>query len=193
MTWAGDKFEWDEDKALKNLRNHGVPFSDVTRFEHETAMYIRDDRRDYGEVRLIAIGFIDVRVCVCLFIQFEMTQSALFHCARQTKGRLVLMNNFSKTDALKRARAARQAMSDAEDIAITKGAKADADNPPLTEALLKRGRGRPPLAPEARKQKVNIMLDPDIVAHFKSGGKGWQTRINASLRDVVKRAERKSG
>ncbi|MEM7463785.1 MAG: BrnA antitoxin family protein [Pseudomonadota bacterium] len=103
------------------------------------------------------------------------------------------MNNFSKTDALKRAKAARQAMSDAEDMAISRGAEADPDNPPLTEPLLKRGRGRPALAPEARKQKVNIMLDPDIVSYFKSGGKGWQTRINASLRDVVKRAERKSG
>ncbi|MEM7463784.1 MAG: BrnT family toxin [Pseudomonadota bacterium] len=67
MTWAGGKFEWDDDKALKNLRNHGVPFSDVTRFERETAMYIRDDRRDYGEVRLIAIGFIDVRVYVLVY------------------------------------------------------------------------------------------------------------------------------
>ncbi len=67
MTWAGDKFEWDEDKALKNLKIHGVPFSDVTRFEHETAMYIRDNRRDYGEVRMVAIGFIGFRVSVLVY------------------------------------------------------------------------------------------------------------------------------
>ena len=93
------------------------------------------------------------------------------------------MNSFSKTDALKRAKAARQAMNDAEDMAITKAARADPDNPPLTTPMLKRGRGRPALSPDARKLKVNIMLDPDIVAYFKSGGKGWQTRINASLRE----------
>ena len=67
MIWAGAKFEWDEEKAVKNLGNHGVPFAEVARFEHETAMYIRDDRRDYGEVRVIAIGFIDVRVCVLVY------------------------------------------------------------------------------------------------------------------------------
>jgi len=32
---------------------------------------------------------------------------------------------------------------------------------------------------------VNLRLDPAIVAHFKAGGSGWQTRINAVLKDFV--------
>jgi uncharacterized protein (DUF4415 family) len=43
--------------------------------------------------------------------------------------------------------------------------------------------GRPKKA--APKEAVNIRLDPDIVAHFRAGGPGWQSRINAALRKVA--------
>ena len=46
-------------------------------------------------------------------------------------------------------------------------------------------RGRPPLPKDARKQQVTMLLDPDVVAHFKKEGRGWQTRVNAALRDVA--------
>ncbi len=42
-------------------------------------------------------------------------------------------------------------------------------------------RGRPPLA--APKEHVNIRLDADIVQAFRSKGRGWQTRVNAALRE----------
>lgn len=45
------------------------------------------------------------------------------------------------------------------------------------------------------KQGVYIRLDPDILAHFRKDGQGYQTRINAVLRGYVeemkKRAQRK--
>jgi uncharacterized protein (DUF4415 family) len=43
--------------------------------------------------------------------------------------------------------------------------------------------GRP--KKEAPKEAVNIRLDPDGVAHFRAGGPGWQSRINAALRKVA--------
>lgn len=46
-------------------------------------------------------------------------------------------------------------------------------------------RGRPPMPAADRKQRVNVMLDPDIVARLKAGGKGWQTRLNATLREAL--------
>jgi uncharacterized protein (DUF4415 family) len=49
----------------------------------------------------------------------------------------------------------------------------------LCKLLPRRGR---PLAKEL-KQAVNIRLSPDIVAAFKSTGKGWQTRVNNALRE----------
>ena len=36
--------------------------------------------------------------------------------------------------------------------------------------------GRPRCRSEYRKRRVTLMLDPDVLAHFKAGGKGWQTR-----------------
>ena len=35
------------------------------------------------------------------------------------------------------------------------------------------------------KTQVALRLDPDIVAYFKAGGRGWQSRINAALREVM--------
>jgi uncharacterized protein (DUF4415 family) len=46
--------------------------------------------------------------------------------------------------------------------------------------------GRPKA--EVTKQPVSLRLDPEIIAHFKAGGEGWQTRINAVLSKHVKAA-----
>jgi len=46
-------------------------------------------------------------------------------------------------------------------------------------------RGRPKLPSELRKQRISILLDPDVITHFKNEGRGWQTRINAALRKVA--------
>ena len=41
-------------------------------------------------------------------------------------------------------------------------------------------------AGEAPKQAVGIRLDPNVIAHFKQAGPGWQSRINAALRAQAK-------
>ncbi|MEA3011609.1 MAG: hypothetical protein QOD42_154 [Sphingomonadales bacterium] len=46
-------------------------------------------------------------------------------------------------------------------------------------------RGRPPLAEGEKKEAVSIRLSPDVLAHFRAGGEGWQTRIDEALRKVV--------
>ena len=55
--------------------------------------------------------------------------------------------------------------------------------------LLKPKRGRPPKP--ARKRAVNIRLSPEVLEHFRSTGRGWQTRIDEALaRYVARRATR---
>ncbi len=44
-------------------------------------------------------------------------------------------------------------------------------------------RGRPRL--EKTKEHINIRLSPDVVEHFKSAGSGWQSRIDAALRQYI--------
>ena len=46
-------------------------------------------------------------------------------------------------------------------------------------------RGRPPSA--AKKEAVSIRLSPDVLTYFRAGGPGWQTRVDAELRRLVKR------
>lgn len=45
--------------------------------------------------------------------------------------------------------------------------------------------GRPPLPSELRKQRVTLMVDPEVLERLKADGKGWQTRANALLRKAV--------
>lgn len=45
--------------------------------------------------------------------------------------------------------------------------------------------GRPLLPGERKKRRVTLMLDPDVIAHFKAGGRGWTTRMNAALRKAA--------
>lgn len=45
-------------------------------------------------------------------------------------------------------------------------------------------RGRPKSA--TPKEAVSLRLDPDVLDHFRAGGAGWQSRINAALRKVAK-------
>lgn len=53
------EFEWDEDKAASNLRDHGVSFEQATQaFRDPHGIEWLDDREDYGEERsiLLAMG-----------------------------------------------------------------------------------------------------------------------------------------
>jgi uncharacterized protein (DUF4415 family) len=57
------------------------------------------------------------------------------------------------------------------------------------EHLLKPKRGRPPKA--ERKRPVNIRLSPEVLAHFRASGRGWQTRLEDVLKEHVARQRRK--
>ena len=75
-----------------------------------------------------------------------------------------------------------------EDAAINAGIAADPDTLELTDAdmaLLRPLRGRPPLA--RPKAALTMRVDADVLDAFKASGPGWQTRINALLRDAVRR------
>jgi uncharacterized protein (DUF4415 family) len=47
--------------------------------------------------------------------------------------------------------------------------------------------GRPPGRPKAAvtKQAVSLRLSPEVVTYFKATGPGWQTRLDAVLKDYV--------
>jgi len=56
------EFEWDEEKARANLSKHRVSFLTAAEiFAHEILERI-DDRENYGEIRWIALGRVDLEV-----------------------------------------------------------------------------------------------------------------------------------
>src|SRR4051812_22950136 len=131
------EFEWDEEKRRKNWAKHGLDFADTATLDWETATFVEDNRRDYGEQRYWA------------FAPKE----------RQTNGSHVLMakrrarnDDFGTPDDdipemtaadFKRARPVKQVF------------------PGIIEAA-KRARGRPRSA--APKQHVSLRLDAKVVA-----------------------------
>lgn len=47
-----------------------------------------------------------------------------------------------------------------------------------------RARGRPKA--EVTKERITIRLSPEVVQRFRATGDGWQTRIDAALKDWLK-------
>ncbi|MER2527428.1 MAG: BrnA antitoxin family protein [Candidatus Competibacter denitrificans] len=68
--------------------------------------------------------------------------------------------------------------------------------PPITQAQMDRATYRIGLKPmPVKKQKISITLDPDIIAWFKekAGERGYQTLINATLRDAIQQRHLEEG
>ena len=55
------KLEWDETKRLATLRLRGLDFADALTVFSSSELELEDDRKNYGEKRLITFGFIDDR------------------------------------------------------------------------------------------------------------------------------------
>jgi uncharacterized protein (DUF4415 family) len=75
----------------------------------------------------------------------------------------------------------------------------DPDNPEWTAEDFARARPAHEVVPDlvaamqrfrgkqrrATKKQISLRLDPDVIEHFRARGKGWQARINATLRKAV--------
>jgi len=54
----------------------------------------------------------------------------------------------------------------------------------LPETLQAKLRGRPKAA--VTKERITIRLSPEVVERFRASGDGWQTRVDAALKDWLK-------
>jgi hypothetical protein len=60
-------FEWDGSKSERNRLARGLPFDlAVVLFDSPTAEWV-DERRDYGETRMLAIGVVGDLVLLCIY------------------------------------------------------------------------------------------------------------------------------
>lgn len=63
------KIEFDPLKSARNAQERGLSFERAADFDWEDAVVIADVRREYGEPRLVATGFIDGRLHVLCFVR----------------------------------------------------------------------------------------------------------------------------
>lgn len=80
----------------------------------------------------------------------------------------------------------------AEDAAIAAGIAQDADTMELTAEMAAqlqplRRPGRPKV--EQPKVPMTMRVDADVLDAIKASGTGWQTRVNAVLREAVRRGK----
>lgn len=60
---------YDPIKNDRNVRERGLSFERVVDFDFATALFLVDDRRDYGESRHVAIGHLEDRLHVLCFVE----------------------------------------------------------------------------------------------------------------------------
>ena len=66
---ADIKFEWDTAKNTRNIVKHGIDFLRALKiFQHSRVERI-DDRQDYGELRIVALGLAGMDVLQVIYTQ----------------------------------------------------------------------------------------------------------------------------
>lgn len=79
---------FDPAKNVRNILERGLPFDHAVDFNFETATFIKDERRDYGEERMIAIGYFERRLHVLCFIELPIGIRVIsFRKANEREGR----------------------------------------------------------------------------------------------------------
>lgn len=102
---------------------------------------------------------------------------------------------------MQQVREYRVEITDEEEAEIQAGIVQDPDNPELTAeefaAMRPASEVLPPAlyaalvrsSEESREAAdARVRLDPDVLAHFRATGPGWQARVNAALRASMEAA-----
>jgi uncharacterized DUF497 family protein len=61
------KLEWDEVKRRATLASRGLDFADCAEVFEGTTHNFPDERKDYGEPRIISVGFLRTRMVVIVY------------------------------------------------------------------------------------------------------------------------------
>lgn len=60
---------FDPAKNARNIATRGLSFERAVDFEFESALFSPDRRRDYGEVRMRALGWFEQRLHALVFVE----------------------------------------------------------------------------------------------------------------------------
>jgi len=67
----GTEVTFDPVKNARNIRDRRLSFERAIDFDFTTATLAVDERREYGEVRYVAVGYLDGRLHVLCFVETQ--------------------------------------------------------------------------------------------------------------------------
>ena len=174
---------FDPAKDAENIRKHGISLARAADFDFDTAFYFDDDSQDYGEIRVIAISWLDALLYTLVFRDEETPDTVRAISLRNSTRQRV--KNMPKTNE-----PVPHGVPDAENPEWTKEMFARSKRfHELPEGLRnklsavqeasRRKRG-PQKSPT--KQLVSLRLSVDVLQALRDSGPGWQTRADQILR-----------
>ena len=181
------EFEWDENKAKSNRVKHGIRFEDAVLLFDDPQHLSQQERIENGEYRWQTIGLVYgiVVILVAHTIRFESGNEIIrIISARKADRKFVKhkRGTSSTLDVQHEAELKALANKSDEDIDYS-------DIPPSSDeqwSNAERGKFYRPL-----KTQASVRIDADVMEWLKRPGKGYQTRLNAILREAMLRDQNK--
>jgi uncharacterized protein (DUF4415 family) len=180
-------------QGSKQSRKHGIRFEEAVLVFDDPQHLSRQDRYENGEYRWQTIGLVHgvIVILVAHSVRFESgTEVIRIISARKAdKKRGVVMNMVKhKRDNPAALTAQREdelkALAKKADDEIDYSDIPSSDDEPWSDAV--RGKFYRPL-----KTQASVRIDADVMAWLKRPGKGYQTRLNAILREAMLREQNK--
>ena len=187
------EFEWDENKAKSNRVKHGIRFEDAVLLFDDPQHLSQQERIENGEYRWQTIGLVYgiVVILVAHTIRFESGNEIIriISARKADRKRGIAMSmvkhkrgTSSTLDVQHEAELKALANKSDEDIDYS-------DIPPSSDeqwSNAERGKFYRPL-----KTQASVRIDADVMEWLKRPGKGYQTRLNAILREAMLRDQNK--
>ena len=84
---------FDEAKDALNKGKHGLSLSDAEKLEWEDVLIWQDNRRDYGESRMIALGAIGERLYCVVYVDREDVRRIISLRKANNKEKIIYVSN----------------------------------------------------------------------------------------------------
>lgn len=194
------QFEWDERKRQINLKKHRLDFADAGIVFSGVVITILDNRFSYGEDRWFSLGLLD-DVVVAIAHTDRKTISESSQCERQQSmnHKSISHKSQKKPTQLSMAKVKAKTKTATKSGARARNPKTPlaalrqlgdkdidfSEIPPITPEMFARGIVKRGLKPVMKKDLLTIRIDSDVLKWFKAHGRGYQTQINALLREYM--------
>ena len=169
-----------EIKRQSNIVKHGIDFVNAEAAFVGVTITRADSRDDYGEQRLQTLAMIDGVVVFIVHVSRGHTDHmaiTLFQSERLKNMKKKSTGRTRLDDSLKRVVKRRDDDAPSTKVADWDGAVIARNRVPVAVVRL-RGAGKRP-----SKQQVAIRFSPDVLAALRASGRGWQTRVNETMRE----------